>query len=170
MADGFGSCSVAEGCQSGCDGGGTPTTLVTSSSSSQEPVLGKPTVAPSTGVETTDGTCGAINDNTVCGNWPQGSCCSLYGVSTLITEKLGGRVLTRLSSAAKPLLIAVMGVRAGPAQEALSLQPLVLHQLPLLQPRVRSKLLVKQVFRLCMLGFCRTGGSCSSIKWKTIRK
>lgn len=84
MADGFGSCLVVEGCQSGCDGEATPTTKPTGASSSQEPVLGKPTVAPSTGVTTTDGTCGASNDNTICGNWPQGSCCSLYGVSALI--------------------------------------------------------------------------------------
>lgn len=63
-----------------------------------------------------------------------------------------------------------MGAKAGLAQEALSLMPLVLHQLPLLQLRVRSRLLVKLVSRLCMLGFCRTGGSCSSIKLKIIRK
>ena len=29
---------------------------------------------------TTDGTCGASNGNTVCGNWEKGSCCSLFGV------------------------------------------------------------------------------------------
>jgi hypothetical protein len=32
-----------------------------------------------TGAVATDGTCGASNGNTVCGNWPQGSCCSMYG-------------------------------------------------------------------------------------------
>ncbi|KAL8825407.1 MAG: hypothetical protein Q9191_004439 [Dirinaria sp. TL-2023a] len=31
------------------------------------------------GKQTTDGTCGVNNGNTVCGNWPQGSCCSQYG-------------------------------------------------------------------------------------------
>ena len=25
------------------------------------------------------GTCGAANGNTVCGNWPNGNCCSMYG-------------------------------------------------------------------------------------------
>ena len=76
------------GCQSGCtnpSGGTNPTqskTVAVSSSSSQEPILGKPTTAPGTGPPTTDGTCGAANGNTVCGNWPQGSCCSAYGVCT----------------------------------------------------------------------------------------
>lgn len=27
---------------------------------------------------TTDGTCGKANGNTVCGSWPQGNCCSRY--------------------------------------------------------------------------------------------
>lgn len=30
---------------------------------------------------TSDGTCGAGNGGTICGDWPQGGCCSLYGVS-----------------------------------------------------------------------------------------
>ena len=32
------------------------------------------------GANTTDGSCGAANGNTVCGNWPEGACCSQYGV------------------------------------------------------------------------------------------
>ena len=28
---------------------------------------------------TVDGTCGVGNGGTICGNWPQGSCCSMYG-------------------------------------------------------------------------------------------
>lgn len=32
-----------------------------------------------TAAVTTDGTCGAGNGNTVCGNWPNGNCCSMYG-------------------------------------------------------------------------------------------
>ncbi|CCU77579.1 unnamed protein product [Blumeria hordei] len=54
---------------------------------SQEPVLHQPAQLedkvesyPSTHeVETQDGTCGANNHGTVCGNWPSGDCCSLYG-------------------------------------------------------------------------------------------
>ena len=75
------------GCQSGCDGaaGGTGGSTGTSTtapvaSGTQEPVLGSPSSAPANGGDTTDGTCGAGNGNTVCGNWPNGACCSLYGV------------------------------------------------------------------------------------------
>lgn len=73
-----------DGCVSGCSG--TPTTGPASPSSSQEPVLGPPSAAPANGQDTTDGTCGAGNGNTVCGDWPQGSCCSLYGVSLLMSQ------------------------------------------------------------------------------------
>ncbi|MCJ1429075.1 hypothetical protein MMC29_006988 [Sticta canariensis] len=75
-------CDKAQGCQSGCTtggGGGTGTTPPTPSSSQAEPVLGAPTNAPPTGATTRDGTCGADNGNTVCGNWVQGGCCSMYG-------------------------------------------------------------------------------------------
>ncbi|KAK7204495.1 glyoxal oxidase N-terminus-domain-containing protein [Myxozyma melibiosi] len=54
-------------------------------SSSQEPVLGSPSATTysqshqATALVTTDGTCGAQNNDTVCGNWAQGNCCSQYG-------------------------------------------------------------------------------------------
>ena len=68
------------GCISGCSStpprAGSPATSAT-----EEPALGKPTAAPANGPTTIDGTCGAGNSNTVCGNWPKGSCCSLYGAS-----------------------------------------------------------------------------------------
>ena len=49
---------------------------------STEPKLGPaPAAAGGGGPVTTDGTCGAGNGDTVCGDWPQGGCCSLYGVS-----------------------------------------------------------------------------------------
>ncbi|CAK3788036.1 galactose oxidase [Lecanosticta acicola] len=47
-----------------------------------EPVLGSPTAsgtAAATGAVTADGTCGAKNGDTICGNWHLGSCCSMYG-------------------------------------------------------------------------------------------
>jgi hypothetical protein len=31
------------------------------------------------GADTTDGMCGSQNNGTVCGDWPEGSCCSEYG-------------------------------------------------------------------------------------------
>ncbi|KAL3420256.1 WSC domain-containing protein [Phlyctema vagabunda] len=54
------------------------------SSTSGEPIIAPvtSTLAPSvqaTGVPTADGTCGSSNNGTVCGNWPQGNCCSMYG-------------------------------------------------------------------------------------------
>ena len=72
------------GCTGGGGGGGggtptTPTKPADSASATGEPVLGSPTPGGTNGGVTTDGTCGANNKNTVCGNWPQGSCCSLYG-------------------------------------------------------------------------------------------
>ena len=42
-----------------------------------------PAAAGTGGPVTTDGTCGASNGNTVCGNWERGSCCSVFGVSCL---------------------------------------------------------------------------------------
>ena len=36
------------------------------------------------GPVTTDGTCGASNGGTICGNWEKGSCCSLFGVCIFV--------------------------------------------------------------------------------------
>ncbi|KAK4495059.1 hypothetical protein PRZ48_013386 [Zasmidium cellare] len=44
--------------------------------------MGSPTATSSPngdGPVTTDGTCGADNDGTICGDWPRGGCCSMYG-------------------------------------------------------------------------------------------
>lgn len=54
-------------------------------SESTEPQISAPAPAPAPaagGPVTTDGTCGAGNGGTICGDWPQGGCCSLYGVSS----------------------------------------------------------------------------------------
>lgn len=83
-------CSTDQGCQSGCtdpvlttsDGGSAATTVNTATQTlTGEPIISAKTTAGSqaTGVPTTDGTCGASYDNTVCGDWPNGSCCSMYG-------------------------------------------------------------------------------------------
>ncbi|KAF2132421.1 carbohydrate-binding module family 18 [Dothidotthia symphoricarpi CBS 119687] len=84
-----GHCLPANGCQNGCTGAATGAQTATTSrppstTTSGEPVLGKPTSvstqpATPTGVQTTDGSCGATFGNTVCGSWSQGSCCSMYG-------------------------------------------------------------------------------------------
>jgi hypothetical protein len=85
-----GHCLKANGCQNGCKDDnpssaptqGTATgTDPPSSTTTGEPVLGKPTnINPQpTGGATTDGNCGAKFGNTVCGDWPQGACCSMYG-------------------------------------------------------------------------------------------
>ncbi|KAH0536443.1 hypothetical protein FGG08_006683 [Glutinoglossum americanum] len=45
-----------------------------------EPVISTQTNGPkSGGGVTTDGNCGAANGGTTCGDWPLGSCCSMYG-------------------------------------------------------------------------------------------
>ncbi|KAL8937199.1 MAG: hypothetical protein Q9216_004542 [Gyalolechia sp. 2 TL-2023] len=86
------------GCQSGCSTPAAPTNPTAprpdgrpnpTSSSSQEPILGVPTTGPNNGPATTDGTCGAANGGTVCGNWPQGSCCSAYGFCGKTTAHCG---------------------------------------------------------------------------------
>lgn len=58
-----------------------------------------PLGALATAKVTTDGSCGGGNDNTVCGDWPAGNCCSLYGywyaymflLNRQITDKLSGK-------------------------------------------------------------------------------
>ncbi|KAF2034342.1 DUF1929-domain-containing protein [Setomelanomma holmii] len=95
-----GHCLVANGCQNGCKDS-TPissapvasaaATRPPSVTSSGEPVLGKPSSAASTptGVPTVDGSCGATFGNTVCGDWAQGSCCSMYGYCGNTTAHCG---------------------------------------------------------------------------------
>ncbi|KAK3711863.1 hypothetical protein LTR37_009381 [Vermiconidia calcicola] len=84
-------CLNSAGCQSGCDSQETgPTASVTTSPPDatsdaplSEPVLGPGTstasAAARTGSATTDGTCGAGNRGTICGDWHLGGCCSMYG-------------------------------------------------------------------------------------------
>jgi hypothetical protein len=73
-------CLVANGCQSGCKPNPT-TTSAQSSARQSEPVIGSGTssgaAASATGAITEDGTCGAGNGGTVCGDWELGSCCSM---------------------------------------------------------------------------------------------
>ncbi|KAF2136877.1 carbohydrate-binding module family 18 [Aplosporella prunicola CBS 121167] len=97
-----GHCLVANGCQNGCSDG-TPNppaagttdapTTTTGPSSSQEPVLGSPTTKATspanTNLVTTDGSCGVNANNAVCGDWPQGSCCSMYGYCGSTTSHCG---------------------------------------------------------------------------------
>ncbi|KAI4768276.1 galactose oxidase [Aureobasidium sp. EXF-3400] len=93
-----GHCLTANGCISGCKSAAPTSAAPTSaavpsvassrvesaapSSTTGEPVI---SAAPSsagsapTGTVTKDGTCGATYDNTICGDWAQGSCCSMYG-------------------------------------------------------------------------------------------
>jgi hypothetical protein len=94
-----GHCSKADGCQNGCTGENPVTTTAApattrppSQTSTGEPVLGKPSTAPAsrpTGVATKDGSCGAKFGNTVCGDWAQGACCSMYGYCGNSTSHCG---------------------------------------------------------------------------------
>lgn len=93
-----GHCLKANGCQSGCLDGSAQTTPAgspagsrpPSSTTSGEPVLGKPTPGSNpNGVATTDGSCGAKFGNTVCGSWIKGSCCSMYGYCGNTTAHCG---------------------------------------------------------------------------------
>lgn len=97
-----GHCLVANGCQNGCKDATTTKAAATtaavsrppSTTTSGEPVLGKPTSVSSTpatptGVQTTDGSCGATFGDTICGTWAQGSCCSMYGYCGNTTAHCG---------------------------------------------------------------------------------
>jgi hypothetical protein len=93
-----GHCLKANGCQNGCKDGDaaatTPSPVTNtrppSTSTSGEPVLGKPTTPSNpNGIPTTDGSCGAKFGNTVCGDWAQGSCCSMYGYCGNTTSHCG---------------------------------------------------------------------------------
>ncbi|THZ15339.1 galactose oxidase [Aureobasidium pullulans] len=93
-----GHCLTANGCLSGCKDAAPTSAVPTSaaassvalsnidsaapSSTTGEPVISAATSSAGsapTGVVTTDGTCGATYENTICGDWKQGSCCSMYG-------------------------------------------------------------------------------------------
>ena len=89
-----------------------------------EPQNGAAAAAPAAvndGPVTVDGTCGASNGGTVCGNWDRGSCCSLFGVSLPSTPQapspsnLAGKLaLTwRHSFAVTRMLTAAKAVRAA---------------------------------------------------------
>lgn len=95
-----GHCLPANGCQNGCSGVASSAAPATSKSATRppstttsgEPVLGKPSSTPGTkptGKPTTDGSCGAKFGNTVCGTWAQGSCCSMYGYCGNTTSHCG---------------------------------------------------------------------------------
>lgn len=144
-----GHCLPANGCQSGCSGttpvissapsGPTPvSSRPPSLTTSGEPVLGKPSsvvsVKPSpTGIPTTDGSCGAKFGNTICGNWAQGSCCSMYGYCGNTTAHCGegcqsgpcakapsqpAPAASPAPAAAKPGSLAIKGRSGVPAMHA----------------------------------------------------
>ncbi|KAG9831508.1 DUF1929-domain-containing protein, partial [Aureobasidium melanogenum] len=103
-----GHCLTANGCISGCKSAApssaAPTSAVVSSvassnmnsaapsSTTGEPVISAATSSAgsaATGTVTKDGTCGATYGNTICGDWPQGSCCSMYGYCGNTTAHCG---------------------------------------------------------------------------------
>lgn len=143
-----GHCLVANGCQNGCkdqapvasSSSARPDPVISrppSSTVTGEPVLGKPTSAapaPSDqALVTTDGSCGAKFGNTVCGNWAQGACCSMYGYCGNTTSHCGegcqsgpcagGAVVpapaaSPAPAAAKPGSIVIKGNSGVPAMHA----------------------------------------------------
>jgi hypothetical protein len=144
-----GHCLVANGCQNGCkDAAPTaskaadPAPAISrppSTTTSGEPVLGKPTTtadntpAVPSGIVTTDGSCGANFGNTVCGDWAQGSCCSMYGYCGNTTSHCGegcqngpcdqapslpAPAASPAPAAAKPGSIKIVGRSGVPAMHA----------------------------------------------------
>jgi hypothetical protein len=69
-----------QGCQNGCSNG-SPAQSQIPATTTAEPVIVPQTgtASPNPEATTTDGTCGTSNGNTVCGDWPNGNCCSMYG-------------------------------------------------------------------------------------------
>jgi hypothetical protein len=95
-----GHCLASNGCQNGCKDAADPqptkaadptVSRPPSTTTTGEPVLGKPTNTPTKpqGVATNDGTCGATFKDTICGDWAQGSCCSMYGYCGNTTSHCG---------------------------------------------------------------------------------
>ncbi|KAG9597450.1 DUF1929-domain-containing protein, partial [Aureobasidium melanogenum] len=103
-----GHCLTANGCISGCKSAAPSSAASTSavassiassnvnsaapSSTTGEPVISAATSSAgsaATGTVTKDGTCGATYGNTICGDWPQGSCCSMYGYCGNTTAHCG---------------------------------------------------------------------------------
>ncbi|KAI5201489.1 galactose oxidase [Aureobasidium subglaciale] len=93
-----GHCLVVNGCISGCKDASPTSAAQTSaavtsvspsdvetaapSSTTGEPVISAASSSAGsapTGTVTKDGTCGATYENTICGDWAQGACCSMYG-------------------------------------------------------------------------------------------
>ena len=150
--------SCGTGCQSGCTSGGgsaggsagSTSTSKPPAAASTEPVLGKPTTSPvSSGPQTTDGTCGAANGNTVCGNWANGACCSMYGVSFHVMPRRAWA--DSHSSAGTPPLTAVMDAKVDHARVPQSSQRLGRRQHPS-QP-IQGRLKFFQIPRqACKLG------------------
>ena len=85
---------------------------------STEPKLGPPPAATtgSGSPVTTDGTCGVGNGDTVCGDWPKGFCCSLYGVSKHGWHSLGTLCTDGISFAAIQQLTVVKDASLVPVQ------------------------------------------------------
>ncbi|KAF2747458.1 carbohydrate-binding module family 18 [Sporormia fimetaria CBS 119925] len=92
-----GHCLPANKCQNGCTGGDptnpTEPEEIPEGEEGKEPVLGAPDdIPPNTlpeGEVTKDGTCGARFENTICGDWEQGPCCSMYGYCGSATSHCG---------------------------------------------------------------------------------
>ncbi|RKF55475.1 Aldehyde oxidase GLOX [Erysiphe neolycopersici] len=77
-------CSTSKGCQHGCSGfvqqkKATKIQAAKPVQSSEPVIKGSMSMAVAGGAETKDGTCGATYNNSVCGNWANGNCCSMYG-------------------------------------------------------------------------------------------
>ncbi|UJO25142.1 Aldehyde oxidase [Fulvia fulva] len=85
-------CLNSNGCQNGCASDApdsdppadepSATTTSKPAGPASEPVIGPPPTSSgpqATGEATTDGSCGASNGGTICGDWALGSCCSAYG-------------------------------------------------------------------------------------------
>ncbi|POS84906.1 hypothetical protein EPUL_006086 [Erysiphe pulchra] len=66
-------CLVDRGCQSGCTDSHDLNEMAISKSNKLDEIFLTDTA------ETQDGKCGANNNRKICGNWPNGNCCSLYG-------------------------------------------------------------------------------------------
>ncbi|KAI4252101.1 MAG: hypothetical protein L6R42_008110 [Xanthoria sp. 1 TBL-2021] len=148
-----GHCGV--GCLNGCNGGGggtTPTNPPTSSSSqepipgeptnpptsssSQEPILGEPTNAPVTGgTQTPNGNCGLQDDGKtvyICGNWPQGGCCSAYGFCGKTAAHCGA------GCQSGPCVAAPVAPAPGPSPAPVAANPGSLRILPAGSPGVQA--------------------------------
>ncbi|RKF61376.1 Aldehyde oxidase GLOX [Erysiphe neolycopersici] len=91
-------CLIDRGCQSGCTDSNGFNQIAISKDNVNHKIHNNPSLSsqnqreysfPVDKSETQDGKCGAEYDHKICGNWPSGNCCSMYGFCGSLSSHCG---------------------------------------------------------------------------------